>query len=508
MVVYEIVKFNNYNINVKIIFMKRIIDRVARLWKYHKWLIIILVIAFSFYSTVSILKHVHFYSTAYDLSIFDQAVRGYSEFRSPESALRGYDNLLGDHFHPILVLLAPLYWINDSPVTLLLAQSALVCFTAIPIYLFAIKRLKSKKRALLIVVIFLFNAAIMRMVRFDFHEVAFALPAISWGLYAIYSKKWSIYVVSMIALLLTKEDLALLVVTFGLLLLLLHEYKKGAATIIAGLVSFAVIIKWAIPLFAGRQYRGYSYWSYSSLGGNFFEAVVYLITHPWKILTELLLPKVKILTMIKSIAPFLGLVFFSPIIVLAVPLVAERFYSDNSNYWEFTAHYGATLSVVLVFSLVEGLPRLKRLIRRHKRLSWRLVKSLGDGALCLMAFAAVVTAIVLPTRTEFPSYRIFTPSAYTLTSFEKSGYAAIKSVQNSDSVVCTTNNIAPHFQQRNTVLVDRNYMNLDCDYIVTSSGELEFNNTKEVKRAIVDECTRKKCSKVYDDMGWSVLRLY
>jgi len=46
----------------------------------------------------------------YDLGIFDQAVRRYAHFQAPIVTLKGDDfNILGDHFHPIIALWAPLY---------------------------------------------------------------------------------------------------------------------------------------------------------------------------------------------------------------------------------------------------------------------------------------------------------------------------------------------------------------------------------------------------------------
>src|SRR5436309_771771 len=57
-----------------------------------------------------------------DLGIYDQAVREYAHFHAPHSpvvALPQADSpglsQLSDHFTPILAVLAPLYWIHDSP---------------------------------------------------------------------------------------------------------------------------------------------------------------------------------------------------------------------------------------------------------------------------------------------------------------------------------------------------------------------------------------------------------
>lgn len=56
-----------------------------------------------------------FVVAGYDLGIFDQAVRHYAHFQTPWVPLKGdHFDLLGDHFHPVLVLLAPLYWVWDD----------------------------------------------------------------------------------------------------------------------------------------------------------------------------------------------------------------------------------------------------------------------------------------------------------------------------------------------------------------------------------------------------------
>ncbi len=56
---------------------------------------------FVLYGSLSVLRHQHFGTHAFDLSIFDQAIWHYSLFQAPASTVRGTANLLGDHFHPI-----------------------------------------------------------------------------------------------------------------------------------------------------------------------------------------------------------------------------------------------------------------------------------------------------------------------------------------------------------------------------------------------------------------------
>lgn len=127
-------------------------------------------IAFLLYTAISVLKHVHFESTGYDLTIFDQAVRGYSHFQVPSSSFRGFHNLLGDHFHPILALLAPLYWAADTPIMLLIAQALLVLSAVPAIYLFAKKRL-DPTTALLFVLVFCYIRLYSELLRLIFMKL-------------------------------------------------------------------------------------------------------------------------------------------------------------------------------------------------------------------------------------------------------------------------------------------------------------------------------------------------
>ena len=94
-------------------------------------------VAGALYSYVSLYRHNHFASNAFDLAVQDQTVWGYSRFEFINNTVLGIPNLLGDHFHPILMVLAPFMWLWDSAGVLLVAQAVLLAVAAIPIYLWA-----------------------------------------------------------------------------------------------------------------------------------------------------------------------------------------------------------------------------------------------------------------------------------------------------------------------------------------------------------------------------------
>ena len=75
---------------------------------------------------------------SWDLGIFAEAVQAYSRFEAPIVPIKGPGyNLLGDHFHPILALLGPIFRLFPSALTLLVVQDLLIAVSVLPIARFA-----------------------------------------------------------------------------------------------------------------------------------------------------------------------------------------------------------------------------------------------------------------------------------------------------------------------------------------------------------------------------------
>ena len=91
-------------------------------------------VLFVAYAAVSVGRYRRLGTRSYDLGIYEQTVRAYAHFQAPIVELKGPGyNVLGDHFSPVTVLLAPFYRVFPSPVTLLVLQAALFALSAIPV---------------------------------------------------------------------------------------------------------------------------------------------------------------------------------------------------------------------------------------------------------------------------------------------------------------------------------------------------------------------------------------
>ncbi|MGH7765532.1 MAG: DUF2079 domain-containing protein, partial [Candidatus Dormibacteraceae bacterium] len=130
------------------------------------------VLATAAYSAISLFRYFRFGSTI-DLAAQAQTIWGYSHFEVIPNTLIGIRNLEGDHFHPILVVLAPLFWIWDSAAVLLVAQGVLLAIAGVPIFLYGAQRL-GPIAGLGFQAAFYAYWGILAGVLFDFHHVVFA----------------------------------------------------------------------------------------------------------------------------------------------------------------------------------------------------------------------------------------------------------------------------------------------------------------------------------------------
>jgi uncharacterized membrane protein len=320
---------------------------------------LIAVIAFAVYSTYAILAYLNYKFGGYDLGIFDQVVQAYARFSAPDVPLKGLGyNILGDHFHPILVLLAPLYWIWSDPRTLLLAQSALLAVSIIPVWRFTRRRLSHGQSAM-VAVAYALCWPLQAMVDFDVHEVAFAVPLLAFLIDALDRKAYGWVVALSFVLLLVREDMGATVVMVALLLALRKKYLLAGVLAAMGIGGYLFATAVVIPAFA--QNGQFAYWSYDALGPNLPTAVVHIVTNPIATIRTFFWPITKTFTLLATFGlTTIMTSLFSPYLLLTIPLLAQRMFSSREVLWGLAFHYSGPLAPILFMAGVDGIMRLRR----------------------------------------------------------------------------------------------------------------------------------------------------
>ncbi|MET0491666.1 MAG: DUF2079 domain-containing protein [Actinoplanes sp.] len=330
---------------------------------------------FLIYACWSIHRHLRLRTSGYDLGIFDQAVRGYAGLGAPVSTIKGPGfNLLGDHFHPILAVLGPLYRLFPSPITLLVAQAALIAASSIPITRLAI-RLAGRGGGVSAGIAYGMSWGLQSAVDFDFHEIAFAVPLLAFGLTALVERRWTAAAAWTLPLIAVKEDLPATVAVIGLLLALRGRRRLGAALMLIAVGSGLVILGVILPALNPAHVYPYA----AALNG------------------QLVLPVVKLHTLLWLLAPTLFIALRSPLLLAAVPTLAWRFWSTNPSYWGTGFQYSAVLMPIVFVALLDAL------------------HTTGAGrAARVVAHATGVIALAATVLTPLPLRGLFMPGTWAI----------------------------------------------------------------------------------------------
>ncbi|MVZ99365.1 DUF2079 domain-containing protein [Actinomadura sp. LD22] len=396
-----------------------------------------------------------FRASTYDLVIFDQAVRSYSRFGAPVAIVKGVHNgfgpgfsVLGDHFSPILAVLAPLYWIHDGPGTLLVAQGVLFALAIVPIWRFAERRLGARG-AYCAAAAYALSWPVAEALAFDFHEVAF-VPLLSAVMIERYDAgRRGRAALAAFLLLLVKEDMGLLLAGFGLFLLTRRgERRAGLAYAACGVAATAVCSKIAIAAFGGDNDY---YWAYTSLGRDLPHAAAHVLLHPWDAVAAIGTPPAKLAMMGLLVLPLLLLPLASPLTLVVLPPLAERMLADRfANWWSPHYHYNAFIVAALVLASVDGAARLRRnpWLRSRVRLRGRVAEGLRPA----WVPAAGLLAAAIVTVPFFAFGDLSDPALYRRNERASAAAAAVTKVPDG-ALVEAANGVGPALTGRTRVLL-------------------------------------------------------
>ncbi len=158
--------------------------------------------------------------SSWDLAIYTEYVKQAASFRAPVADIRtaGF-NLLGDHFQPVVMLIAPFFRVFPSAATLLAAQALLASLSVFAVAQAAREKLgPGPSRA--IAVAYGLSWGLQQMADFEFHEIAFAVPLLAFSLSALVRGHLKAAVLWALPLVFVKEDQGFTVAAVGLYLTL------------------------------------------------------------------------------------------------------------------------------------------------------------------------------------------------------------------------------------------------------------------------------------------------
>ncbi|MCT1546243.1 MULTISPECIES: DUF2079 domain-containing protein [Kocuria] len=156
---------------------------------------------------------------SWDNAIFTQLLSSYAAGEGPVVDVKGDGfNLLGDHFHPLLIVLTPVYALFPSALTPMIVQDVLFGASAAVITRCAARAMHPAPAAA-IGVAYALSFGLQNAVAVQFHEIALAVPLLATGLWALRERRWLAATLWCAPVALVKEDLGFTVAAVGALML-------------------------------------------------------------------------------------------------------------------------------------------------------------------------------------------------------------------------------------------------------------------------------------------------
>jgi hypothetical protein len=367
-------------------------------------------------------QHAAFHTHLFDTGYYTQVLWNTAHGNWFANSLK-YPSFLADHFSPILLLLAPLFWISPTSYPLQFAKIVALGMPIVPLYY--LLRQTQPQLAPLLVLAYLVNPLLHQTALEEFHEIMLAAPLIGLACFAARRENIKLLGASLGLLLLVREDMGAYVALFGLYWLCCYRRYRwlGAALIAAGVAWTAGIALLVLPqLRAGSD---------QALGGARASAqILDAVRDPLALLLSFATGH-KSWATLQLLLPLAGLPLLargeqllwggSALFLLALPL---------SNVGGLTDWYVAPLLPLLWFGVVVALARLAF---AHALLGTSLL--LASTCICFYLWS------------PFPGGSAFIPAEYLLTEHHRIGQALLADIP-ADAAVVTQSGLGAHLAAR------------------------------------------------------------
>ena len=447
-------------------------------------------VVFGAYSAISLFRLLQLNPSSWDLGIYTEYVKQYAELRAPIVDIRapGF-NLLGDHFQPIVAVLAPFFRVFPSSATLVAAQALLAAASVFPVSQLAREKLGvGPSRA--IAVAYGFSWGLQQLPQFDFHEIAFAVPLLAFSLSALARGRTWAAVWWALPLVFVKEDQGFTVAAIGIYLIVsglraeipdprdpADPYGRGRMVagqflLIWGFAWSFVAIGVIIPHF--NRAGVYQYWSDGGVlapGGHpsVFGLVGQLL-HAW--------PD-KLQTVVMLLLPTAFIALRSPLVLIAVPSLLLRFIATNSSFWGTYWHYNATVMPIIFIAAIDALARIGSAMDADTTRSagWASGRQ-GLWPATLAGArrygAAMMVAIAVPLAFQFPLSQLWNAQTYRISPHVGQAEAAMAKVPDGATVLTTLDLLAPLAARADTFWIG-NSGNPVAQYIVFDGFNSDYS---------------------------------
>ncbi len=419
------------------------------------WLVIGFgVLFFIILGTITCLRYLTFSSPNYDFGIFCNMFYNMKESGLPLVSCERNQILshFAVHISPIYYLILPFYMLFPSPLTLQLAQTAVLASGLLPLYKLARHFKLSHVGVTLVCLLYTLYPAVSAGCFYDIHENCFLVPLLFWLFWCYETKRYGLLCVPASLILLVKEDAAVYLAFFAIYLLCSRRDIRRATPLLgAAAVYFACAIFLLQTFGTGAMFGRYTaLFSVNKDTGGFLGT---LLRDPVFFLTQIAQSSnvsKKLTWLLQLLLPF-GLLLWTPrgkysrltlLLPLLLNLLTQYVYQFNINY----QYSFGTLPFLFYLFLQNAADAPPRKCRGHL-----LYAVLAAGLLYVMLILAQFTHYTSAYLRKYDTYAQME--------------AILDTIPDDVSVIASTV-LIPHLADRTEIYEDFYHAEPDTDYVV------------------------------------------
>lgn len=307
------------------------------------------------------------------------------------------------HQRYIFLLILPFFYIYPHPITFSVISSFLLSSGAFPVYWLANEVSKSKKIALVSVMMYFLHPTVSWLFLESVKEEIFALPFLLFSFYYMYIKSFNKFLIFLFLACICKENIPLVAIMFGVYAFIeKYDIKWIYAPFILGTGIFSFELLYLKPYFAdlSHQLYGYVFTSqsgmlagrYSYLGTSATDVTFNLLTDP-HLLFEYMFTQESLNYLLILFLSVGYISFFSPkILLIASPVFLQNLLANAPAQRMINFHYSAVIIFVIICSAIFYLSSINKKIST-KKLNLLLIVLIALNLYSFSTYGGVAKAI-------------------------------------------------------------------------------------------------------------------
>jgi len=360
-------------------------------------------------SILAIISHNTFYTNAWDLGIYAQALYstlnyGKLLYYTVEAIGNPSRSLFGIHFTPFLFLLVPIYALYQNPVILLVLRPVAISTGLIPLYwILCENRIISRKLIVFFAATYLVYPPMIAPIS-NFDMLSFLPALFLFALYYLRRKKFIHAYIFVLLALMVNEFVSMIIASLALYVFLtnlkenLRDLKRkrinqnmffSCILLLTGILWF-VLASTVITYFNPTALT--TKWEWGNLGSSPKEIIFNILTNPVKALSALFNdgPK-KFSYVVALLSPVAFISLLEPLaLIMTLPWLTASLLSINPLYYSIETQYPAFVSPFIFLSAADG---LKRLVNLNANIMHRII--------AMMTIALFISAFLIPYGIQF-----------------------------------------------------------------------------------------------------------